>query len=123
DRLTLRQITAERQRLVDLVRSRTITVEEMRGGTFTISNLGMFPVDSFTALIHPPQAAILSVGRIQQVATPADRGGVGFRPRMTFGLTLDHRVADGAVGAAFLKDFIARVESPDLMANFNLEAT
>lgn len=111
--LSLSQIGTERKRLVDLVRSRTITTQDTAGGTFTITNLGMFPVDSFAALINPPQVAILSVGRIQHTAVPGDEGGIVFRPRMTFGLTLDHRVADGAAGAAFLKDFIARIEKPD----------
>ena len=73
----------------------------------------MFPVDCFAALINPPQVAILSVGRIQRTAAPGDEGGIVFRPRMTFGLTLDHRAADGATGAAFLKDFIARIETSD----------
>ena len=73
----------------------------------------MYPVDSFEALINPPQAAILSVGRIQQLAVPADGGSVVFRPTMTLGLTMDHRVADGAAGAAFLKTLITRTESLD----------
>jgi len=117
EQLSLKQIGTERKRLVELVRSRMITAKDMAGGTFTITNLGMFPVDSFTALINPPQAAILSVGRIQQIAVQGDRGDLVFCPRMTFGLTLDHRVVDGATGAAFLKDFIGRIE------NFDMETT
>lgn len=114
DRLSLRQISVERKRLVEAVRSRRITERDTSGGTFTITNLGMFPVDSFTALLNPPEAAILSVGRIQKVAAPADGGGVVFRPMITFGLTLDHRVVDGAAGAAFLRDLIARMECANM---------
>ncbi len=113
EKLSLIQIGVERNRLVELVRSRKITAQHMAGGTCTITNLGMYPVDSFTALINPPQAAILSVGRIVQTAVPANDGGVLFQPRMMLGLTLDHRVADGAAGAAFLKDLITRIECPD----------
>ncbi len=114
--LTLEQIGVERRRLVELVRSRRITDTHTRGGTFTITNLGMYPVDYFQALINPPQAAILSVGRVQNVAAPVDGGGVVFRQRMSLGLTLDHRVADGAAGAAFLKDLITQLENMDLEA-------
>ena len=110
DKLSLGQINAERKRLMDLVRSQKITEQDTSGGTFTITNLSMYPVDSFTALLNPPQAAILSVGRIRHIAAPADDGGVVFRPQMTFGLTLDHRVVDGAAGAVFLRHLIARIE-------------
>ena len=114
DRLSLGQISTERKRLMDLVRSRKITEQDTLGGTFTITNLSMYPVDSFTALLNPPQAAILSVGRVQQIAAPAADGSVVFRPRMTFGLTLDHRVVDGTAGAVFLRHFIARIERPNM---------
>ena len=114
DGLSLKQISAERKRLMDLVRSRRITEQDTSGGTFTITNLSMYPVDSFAALLNPPQTAILSVGRIQQTAVPADDGGFVFRPRMTFGLTLDHRAVDGAAGAVFLRHFVARIERPNM---------
>ena len=114
DSLSLGQISVERKRLMDLVRSQKITEQETTGGTFTITNLSMYPVDSFTALLNPPQAAILSVGRIREVAARADDGGVVFRPMMTFGLTLDHRVVDGVAGAVFLRHFIARIERPNM---------
>ena len=114
DSLSLGQISVERKRLMDLVRSQKITEQETTGGTFTITNLSMYPVDSFTALLNPPQAAILSVGRIREVAARADDGGVVFCPMMTFGLTLDHRVVDGVAGAVFLRHFIARIERPNM---------
>jgi len=71
----------------------------------------MYPVDRFEAMLSPPQAAILSIGRIHQMAFPAEEGGVAFQPVVEFGLTLDHRVVDGAVGGAFLRDFINRIET------------
>ena len=110
-RLSVSQISTERNRLVDRVRSRRINEDETRGGTFTLTNLGMYPVDRFEALLSPPQAAILSIGRIHQMAFPAEERGVAFQPVVEFGLTLDHRVVDGAVGAAFLRDFINRIET------------
>ena len=110
DTLTLAQIGDERKRLVDSVRSRKITTAEISGATFTVSNLSMYPVDRFKALISPPQAAILTVGRIrkQPVAVGSD---VLVRPTIEFGLTVDHRVADGVTAALFLKDFVSRIES------------
>ena len=110
DTLTVAEIGAERKRLVERVRSREITSGEISGGTFTVSNLSMYPVDRFKALISPPQAAILSVGRIRRrpVAVGDD---VVVRPTVEFGLTVDHRVADGVTAAVFLKDFVSRIES------------
>lgn len=113
-RLSLREISTERKHLVDRVRSRQIIARDVRDSTFTLTNLGMYPIDRFEALLNPPGAAMLSIGRIQQVASPGDGGGVLFRPVVEFGLTLDHRIVDGAAGAAFLKDFIARIENIEL---------
>ena len=114
---SFRQIGTEQKRLVGLVRSRKIMAQHMVGGTFTLTKLGMYPVDSFQALINPPQVAVLSVGRSKRIAVPGDCEGVLFQPRMTLGLTLDHRVADGAVGAAFPRDLIARIEDFDTEAS------
>jgi len=110
-KLSLRQISAERSRLVERARSRKLTAEDTCGSAFTLTNLGMYPVDRFEALLNPPGVAIMSIGRIQQVAGPGDEGGIGLRPIIEFGLTLDHRVVDGAAGAAFLKDFVAQIET------------
>jgi pyruvate dehydrogenase E2 component (dihydrolipoamide acetyltransferase) len=110
-RLSVSQISAERNRLVERVHSRRINEDDTREGTFTLTNLGMYPVDRFEALLSPPQAAILSIGRIHTMAFPVGEGGVGFQPVIEFGLTLDHRVVDGAAGAAFLRDFINRIET------------
>ncbi len=109
--LSLPQIGEKRNHLVDLVRSRSALTDELEGGTFTVTNLGMFPIDRFTALLYPSQAGILSVGRIQQLAVSGENGQIALAPFIELGLTLDHRVADGAAGAAFLKDLIEKIEN------------
>ena len=111
---SLRQISAERSGLVERARSRKISEQDTCDSGFTLTNLGMYPVDRFEALLNPPGVAIMSIGRIQQLAVPMEPGGIGLRPIIEFGLTLDHRVVDGATGAAFLKDFIARLETIEL---------
>ncbi len=85
--------------------------DDMADGTFTVSNLGMFPVDHFTAIINPPQVAILAVGR---TAIQPQWNGEAFEPRPTMAVTLsaDHRIVDGAVAAAFLADLKAMLEEP-----------
>ncbi len=113
EQMTVKQISAERAKIIALVKAKKITEQHLTGGTFAITNLGMYPVDCFTALIQSPQAAILSIGRIQQVVEPVDGAGLVFRSKITLGLTLDHRVADGAHGAAFLQDLILQLEAPD----------
>ncbi len=85
---------------------------DLSGGTFTVSNLGMFHVDSFSAIITPPQAAILAVGAIKDRVVPI-QGGVGVRPRLRLTVSADHRVADGAKAAAFLHDLAAAIEEPE----------
>jgi pyruvate dehydrogenase E2 component (dihydrolipoamide acetyltransferase) len=111
NRLSVSQISTERRRLVERVRLRQINEEDTSSGTFTLTNLGMYPVDRFEALLSPPQTAILSIGRIHQTPFPAGGGGVGFQPVVEFGLTLDHRVVDGAAGGAFFKDLINQIEA------------
>jgi pyruvate dehydrogenase E2 component (dihydrolipoamide acetyltransferase) len=84
---------------------------DIAAGTFTISNLGMFGVDAFSAIITPPQAAILAVGRIADRVVPVE-GRPGIRPMMTFTLSSDHRVVDGARAAEFLRDVAEAVANP-----------
>jgi pyruvate dehydrogenase E2 component (dihydrolipoamide acetyltransferase) len=101
--LSLDEIAARRRELVDRARNGRLSMAEMQEGTFTLSNLGMFGVSHFTALLNPPQVAILAVGKIRtQLAM------VGGAPAelsvMTMSLTCDHRAVDGATGAAFLSD-------------------
>ena len=82
---------------------------DVANGTFTISNLGMFKVDSFNAIITPPQAAILAVGRIADRVVPVN-GAPGIRPMLTLTLSSDHRVADGAQAARFLNDLAGALD-------------
>jgi pyruvate dehydrogenase E2 component (dihydrolipoamide acetyltransferase) len=108
---SLAELTVEFARLREAVRSRAIAPADMRGGTFTISNLGMYGVDAFTAIINPPECAILAIGRT--VATPVGRDGeVVLRPMATFTLSSDHRVVDGAAAARFMADLRQAIENP-----------
>jgi len=112
----LRAIAAEVQELTGRARNGRLQPQDVQGGTFTISNLGMLGVDQFTAIINPPQSAILAVGRtVKQpvvVETPAGDELV-IRPMMQMTLSVDHRIIDGAVAARFLQDIVAGLEEPD----------
>lgn len=110
----LERVVAELGDLVERARAKRLTPSEMAGSTFTISNLGMFGIESFTAIINPPESAILAVGKI--VATPIDvEGQVELRPMMHLTLSADHRIVDGAAGARFLADLKAVLENPYLL--------
>jgi pyruvate dehydrogenase E2 component (dihydrolipoamide acetyltransferase) len=110
DRTTVAGIALERQRLVERARAGRLSLEDLSGGTFTISNLGAFGVDFFQAIVNPPQAAILAVGRIiQRVVVVNDQPAV--RPTMTLSLSCDHRVIDGACAARFLGDLATSLET------------
>jgi pyruvate dehydrogenase E2 component (dihydrolipoamide acetyltransferase) len=102
DKRTLGEIAAETQRLAAGARDRSLRPEELRDGTFTVSNLGMFGVRSFTAIVDPPQTAILAVGGVRRAPTEGASGEVVFRDVMTLTLSCDHRVVYGADGARFL---------------------
>src|SRR5439155_8328363 len=103
------ELASDFARLRDAVRSRTILPSEMRGGTFTISNLGMYGVDSFTAIINPPESAILAIGRT--VDTPVGRAGeIVLRPMATLSLSSDHRIVDGVSAARFMADLRGAIE-------------
>ena len=88
-----------------------LSPQDMSGGTFSVSNLGMFGVESFSAVINPPEAAILAVGAMQQEPVVRD-GEIVARHTIALELSVDHRAVDGAVGAAFLKDLAEVLESP-----------
>ena len=111
DQKTLREIAAEVRELAGRAREKKLKPEEYTGATFSISNLGMFGIDEFTAIINPPEAAILAVGRIEQRAVVVD-GTVAVRRRMRITMSCDHRVIDGATGAAFLKTLVGTLENP-----------
>jgi len=107
------QIAEERAELVEKARSGGLLPDQMTGGTFTISNLGMMGVEAFTPIINPPEAAILGVGTTTDKPIVVD-GALVIRPIATFCLTADHRLVDGADGAAFLASLKELVENPDL---------
>jgi len=111
DRLSLAEISSRRQALVDAARVGALRPEDVQGGTFTISNLGMFGVDAFQAIVNAPQAAILAVGRIVERPV-AVRDSLAVRPVLTLTVTFDHRVVDGARGAEFLDTLASLIEAP-----------
>jgi pyruvate dehydrogenase E2 component (dihydrolipoamide acetyltransferase) len=113
ERLSLHEVSAARADLVARARAGTLRYDDLEGGTFTISNLGMFGLDQFTAVLNPPQAAILAVGSTQERPVVRD-GDVVARPTMTMTLTCDHRAVDGAPAAAFLDTVKALLEEPGL---------
>jgi pyruvate dehydrogenase E2 component (dihydrolipoamide acetyltransferase) len=113
ERLSLAEVAAVRSDAVGRARDNKLTTQDLEDGTFTISNLGMFGIEQFVAVINPPQAAILAVGAT--VDTPVARNGaVEIRPVMTMTLTVDHRAVDGAEGADFLRTVKQFVEDPAL---------
>jgi pyruvate dehydrogenase E2 component (dihydrolipoamide acetyltransferase) len=113
ERLSLHEVAAARADAVGRARENKLTQQDFEDGTFTISNLGMFGIEQFVAVINPPQAAILAVGAT--VDTPVARDGeVVVRPIMTLTLTVDHRAVDGAVGADFLRTVKQLLEDPAL---------
>ncbi len=112
DKLSLVQIAQKNRELIKLARDGKLQPDDYSGGTFTISNLGMSGIEDFTAIINPPQAAILAVG--STVATPVvdENGDIAVEQRMKVTLSCDHRVIDGAQGAEFLKTLKTFVEDP-----------
>ncbi len=108
---SLRQISAETRDLAGRARLRKLTPEEYTGSTFSVSNLGMFDIEHFTAIINPPEAGILAVGSIAQVPAVVN-GQVQVRRRMRMTMSCDHRVIDGATGATFLKTLKLLLENP-----------
>jgi pyruvate dehydrogenase E2 component (dihydrolipoamide acetyltransferase) len=113
ERKTIQQIAQDRAALVERARTGKLQAADLEGGTFTISNLGMYGVERFIAVLNPPQAAILAVGAT--LDTPVARNGsVEVRPMMTMTLTVDHRAVDGAAGADFLRTVKQFLEEPAL---------
>src|SRR5262249_49483655 len=112
---TLRQLSAQAREMTERARAKKLKPDEYQGGTFTVSNLGASGIDSFQAIINPPQAAILAVGSVvkKPVVNANDQIVVGHRLKVT--LCCDHRVVDGAVGAKFLQEFRKLIENPTLM--------
>jgi len=113
ERLTIAQIAGVRADLVGRARESKLRAEDLAGGTFTISNLGMYEVDQFIAVLNPPQASILAVGATRDQVVPVD-GELHVLPLMTMTLTCDHRAVDGATGAEFLRTIKQFLEDPGL---------
>ncbi len=114
DKKSLQDIAQETKRLAEGARDGSLTVDEVTGSTFTITNLGTYDVDGFTPIINPPEAAILGVGRI--VEKPAVyRGEIAKRAMMALSLTFDHRLVDGSPAAAFLRRVKDSLEMPSLI--------
>lgn len=115
DSLGLRAIAAQTAQLGALAKAGKLGNQDFLGGTFTISNLGMFGIEEFTAIINPPQAAILAVGAAIKVPAIANDGQLTVATRMKMTMSCDHRVVDGATGAQFLKTLTQYLEDPMLM--------
>jgi len=113
DRRTVQEIARARSDLVGRARDNKLTLQDMEGGTFTISNLGMFGVEQFTAVLNPPQVAILAVGAVKDEPVVTD-GELDIAPIVRMVLTCDHRAIDGADGAQFLQTLVALIEQPAL---------
>jgi pyruvate dehydrogenase E2 component (dihydrolipoamide acetyltransferase) len=109
---SLRRIAQESQTLIQKAREGKLLPDEMTGNTFTVSNLGMFGIEQFTAIINPPASAILAVGATKRVPVVQEDGTVAARHRMKVTLSCDHRVLDGAVGAQFLQTLKQVLENP-----------
>jgi pyruvate dehydrogenase E2 component (dihydrolipoamide acetyltransferase) len=111
DKAKLGQIAKSRRDLTERARGGKLRPADLAGGTFTVSNLGMFGVDSFTAIIIQPQAAILAVGTIADRVVAVD-GRPSVRPMITLTLSSDHRVVDGARAAEFMRDLAEAIAHP-----------
>jgi pyruvate dehydrogenase E2 component (dihydrolipoamide acetyltransferase) len=111
DRMGLGEINSQVAKLADKARNKKLQPQEMQGNTFTISNLGMFGIDEFTAIINPPDAAILAIGTISEELSLVN-GQVAAIKMMKVTMSCDHRVVDGATGAKFLQTFKQLLENP-----------
>jgi pyruvate dehydrogenase E2 component (dihydrolipoamide acetyltransferase) len=112
DRKSLAQIARDAREVVNRAREGRMQADDMLGGTFTVSNLGMFDVDHFIAIINPPQAAILAVGSVSQVPVVDENGQLTASSRMKATISADHRVTDGAEAALFMQAFKQALEEP-----------
>src|SRR5947207_4359178 len=112
---SLREISEAMKDLAHRARNKRMKPEEFQGGTFTVSNLGSYGIDNFLAIINPPQGFILSIGTIVKTAVIDDCDQIGVGQRMTIGMSCDHRVIDGALGAEYLKELRHFLENPALL--------
>jgi len=114
DQRSLSEISTAVRDFAQRAKEKKLQAEEMQGNTFSISNLGMFGISNFTAIINPPDSAILAVGAIRQEAV-VKNGNLAVGHRMSVTLSCDHRSVDGATGAAFLQTLKAMLEEPLMM--------
>ena len=114
DKMTLPEIAAASAGLAARTRDNKLTPDELTGGTFTVSNLGMLDVDSFTAIINAPEAGILAVGKLKKEPVVVE-DEVVIRPMLELSLTYDHRILDGAPAAKFLRRIKTLLENPGLL--------
>ena len=114
DRKGLRDISSEMKDLAKRAKDNKLLPEEFQGGTFTISNMGMFGVNNFTAIINPPQACILAIGGAKKKLVPDDNDPKGFKAATTMEVTLssDHRSVDGALAATWVNAFQKYIQHP-----------
>ncbi len=115
EQLSVQQIAQESARLVDSARQGKLRPDEYKGGTFTITNLGMYDVDEFTAVINPPEAGILAMGKIDRVPVVEGEDRVVIKPITMLSLTYDHRIVDGAPAAQFLQRIKQLLQNPYLL--------
>ncbi len=112
DKKSLGEVSRQARELIDKVKEGSITPPELSGGTFTVSNLGMYGIDSFSAVINPPQAAILAVGALKKKPVVDENGRIVARDMMSVTLGCDHRILYGADGAEFLARVRELLEQP-----------
>ena len=113
DRLTVDEIARQSRELADKAQNKKLLPLDYEGGTFTVSNLGMFGIDSFVAIINPPQCAILAVGQVAPQVVPHGEG-IAIRSIMTMTLSADHRIVDGVIAARFLQEIKGFLEKQTL---------
>lgn len=119
DQMSFRDIVKERSRLIAAAREGKLSIDDMYGGTFTLSNLGMFGIDNFHGILNSPECALLTVGAVQDEPYAED-GQIKTRPILKFSLSCDHRVLDGAAGARFLKRMKEVMEAPERLLDKDL---
>lgn len=115
DKKNLIEISKESKRLISLAREKKLLPEDYQNGTFTISNLGMYGIEEFTAIINPPEAAILAVGSIEKKPIVDEQGDIIIRPIMRVNLSVDHRIIDGLIAAKFLQSLKRYLLNPGVM--------
>lgn len=115
DQKTVSQINEELKGLAQRARNSSLTLDEVKGGTFTISNLGMYGINQFRAVINPPESAVLAVGNVvRRPVVINEQDEIAVRPMMAMTLSADHRVIDGVTAAKFLADLVGAIEAPNL---------